>query len=147
MGFFCRFSLTIRILQSYTMLCSIIMTNRCSHESWSSLLTSPLAENNRSEAAFQVLVNLLKKVFFKTVGERLVASSHVPTLKHKVKQQLLTQKRLISAALVNKQTAVSGSLAAVQLPVFVSLYKRTLLNIRQLSHVFKQPFSTDCRNT
>ncbi len=47
------------------------------------------------------------------VIECLVVSSHVPTLKHKVEQQLLTQKWLISAASRNKQTVVSGSLAAV----------------------------------
>ncbi len=39
--------------------------------------------------------------------------SHVPTLKQEVEQQLLTQKQLISAASGNKQTAVSGLLAAV----------------------------------
>ncbi len=84
----------------------------------------------------------IKKVTLKdeTIGECLVVSSHVPTLKHKVEHRLLTQEMAVSPALGNKQTAVSGSLAAVQLCVLASVHERTLLNIQQLFHLLKQPF-------
>ncbi len=69
--------------------------------------------------------------------EGLTVSSHVTTLKLKV-EQLLTQKQLISDASGNKQTAVSGLLAVVQLNVLVSKRGRTILNIQRLSCLLKE---------
>ncbi len=74
-----------------------IYDERCSPESWSSLLTSPRAENNRGLGAFQVPRQSVKKVVSEgeTISECLVVSSHVLTLKHEVEQQLLTLKQLL----------------------------------------------------
>ncbi len=57
---------------------------------------SPLAENNKGEGAFQAFDNLLKMVVLKngTAAKCLVVSSYVQTLKHKVKQQLISHKWL-----------------------------------------------------
>ncbi len=62
---------------------------RCNHKRWSLSLTSPLAENNRGEGAFQVLQQPVENGCSKkdeTLAECLVVSSHVPTLKYEVKQ-------------------------------------------------------------
>ncbi len=71
--------------------CKVIYDHK---QCWRSVPTSPLAENNRGEGAFLVFDNLLKKVILKdeTVAECLVVSSCVPTVKHKVKKQLMIQK-------------------------------------------------------
>ncbi len=63
--------------------------NWCSPESWSSLLTSLLAENHRGACALRQAV---KKFLLKDVKlvKRLVVFSHVPTLKH----GYVTHKRL-----------------------------------------------------
>ncbi len=69
-----------------------------SYESWSSVLTSLLDKNKRGEVAIQVLQHSVKKKFVlkdETTAKCLVVSSHVPTLKHEVEQQLLTQKQLL----------------------------------------------------
>ncbi len=55
-----------------------------------------------------------------TVEECLVVLSYVQTLKHKVEQQLLPRIWLISAASGDKQAAVSGLFADVELLVLVS---------------------------
>ncbi len=50
-GFFCTLSLIIRI---YTIIYNVLLhyyDKHCGPESWSSLLTSPLAENNRGACA------------------------------------------------------------------------------------------------
>ncbi len=62
---------------------------RCSPESWSSLLTSLLAENNGG-AKTQSTPDLKDE----KVAECVVVSSRVPTRKHEAKQQHITQKQL-----------------------------------------------------
>ncbi len=64
---------------------------RCNPESWSSLLTSTEVKGH-----FKGFNNPSKKVVLKDeiIAECLVVSSHFPTLKHEVEQQLLTCKWL-----------------------------------------------------
>ncbi len=53
--FICTLSLIVRI---FTIIYNVLQhycDERCSHESWSSLLTSLLVENNGGEKAFKVL--------------------------------------------------------------------------------------------
>ncbi len=54
-SFFCTLSLTIRIFTIIYVVLQPFYAEWCSPESWSSLLTSPLAENNRDFRAYQVL--------------------------------------------------------------------------------------------
>ncbi len=65
---------------------------------------SPLAENNGGLGEHQGFDNQSKKAVLKdeTMAKSLVVSSYIPTLKHEVEQQLLTQKRLFQ--LLRKQT-------------------------------------------
>ncbi len=69
-----------------------------------------------------------KPLVFKdnTVPKCLVVSSQATTLKHKVKQWLLTRKGLISAALQNKLTAGFSLLAAAYLCVSVVIWEDTI---------------------
>ncbi len=68
----------------------------CSSDGWSSLPTSPLAENSGGLGALKVLQKSIEKnhnASFKR-NRMLLVSSRVPTLKHKVTQQLITRKQL-----------------------------------------------------
>ncbi len=62
---FCSLSLIIRIFSIIYDVLQHYDDERCSPESWSSLLTSPLAENNGSLWAHQVLRQSVKKGCFK----------------------------------------------------------------------------------
>ncbi len=54
--------------------CSTALLWRCSHKSWSSLLKSPLAENNRGLGAFQVLWQFVENDCFKRQDDRQMFS-------------------------------------------------------------------------
>ncbi len=65
--FFCTWCLDI-IIRIFTIIHNVLQHywhERCRHESWSSLLMSLLAENNRGEGAFQVLWQSIRKDCFK----------------------------------------------------------------------------------
>ncbi len=68
------------------------------------------------------------------LAKRLVVSSHVLTLKHKVRHRHITQKCLIREA---AETAVSRLYIRVKLSVSVSVHERTRLNIRQVLWLLK----------
>ncbi len=59
--FFCPLSLKIRISTIIYGDPLHYYDERCSHKSWSLLLTSPLAENNRGEGTYQVLWKISRK--------------------------------------------------------------------------------------
>ncbi len=84
--FFCTLSLIIRIFTIIYNVRQHCYDNRGSPESWSSLLTSPLAEKGGD-------VNL---------AVSLVMSSHVTSLKHKAKHWYITKS--ISFSCFTKQT-------------------------------------------
>ncbi len=68
---------------------------------WSSLLTSLLPDTREVKGNFKCFNNPVKKGCFKGRDntECLVVSSHVLTLKYKVKQQLISRKRLFVCVL------------------------------------------------
>ncbi len=63
--FFCTLSLIVRIFPVTYDVLQHYYDERFSHKSWSSLLTSPLVENNRDEGAYQVFQQFVQKGHFK----------------------------------------------------------------------------------
>ncbi len=92
-----------------------------SPESWSSLLMSLLVDSGwkqqRStctQPIHKYNPSTINAYFLKDVklAECLVACTHVPTLKHEVKQHIYNPETAFSTASLNKQTAVSGYIRA-----------------------------------
>ncbi len=126
------FTIIYDVLQHY-------YVERHSPESWSSLLTSPLAENGkkqrRSVCPQPICQKIEEMLVLKDVKlECLVASSHVLTLKHEAKHRYITRKPTV-CFLKQLKEPLLGDLAfsfSVKLRVFVSAHERTPLNTQQL---------------
>ncbi len=124
---------------------------RHSDKSWSSLLTSPLAENNEGKDAFQVLQQSVEKDHFKRrdncqMFRNVLQCSDAKTQLNKVKQPAVNKSEM-AVGLFPAERAVSRLKAVVQLRVLVSEHERTPLNIRWLSCLSKQAFFADCWST
>ncbi len=93
--FFWTLSLLVRIFTIIYDILQYYYDNWRSFESWSSLLTPPLAENNGGTCALRRSVEKYNEVLKDMeVGECLVVSSHVPILQHRAKHVYITRKRL-----------------------------------------------------
>ncbi len=114
---------------------------RCSPESWSSLLMSLVAENNRGAWALRQEIQFTLVWKDVELAECLVASSHVLTLKHEAKHGYITQKQLFVCFMKQlKETLLGYILYLCYLCVSVSVHERTPLNIQRVSLLLKRAF-------